>query len=73
MPGYEGKPDKKHATAAGRQLLSGGSACCSATGVSRSSSTGWPCSKRPERTSPWGDRRPWHTGQLLRLRLLLAL
>ena len=24
-------------------------------------------------TSPWGERRPWQTGQLFRLRLLLAL
>jgi len=35
--------------------------------------TGRALSKRPDVTSPWGDRRPWHTGQLLRRRLLLAL
>jgi hypothetical protein len=39
----------------------------------RWSVTGLACSKRPEGTSPWGDRRPWHTGQLFRLRFLLAL
>jgi hypothetical protein len=39
----------------------------------RWSVTGLACSKRPEGTSPWGERCVWHTGQLFRLRLLLAL